>query len=100
MSALSDLVKHLREGDMIYKGAGYEHPYSRADEAAAEYAALQAENARLREALTEAVSLIKAWHNIDRRRILTEKEYDAMWQLYQQSPEMRRINAVLSGDAP
>ena len=55
MSALSDLVKHAQAGDMIYKGAGYEHPYSRAAEASAELATLEA----LAEAKAVADELLK-----------------------------------------
>lgn len=50
----------------------------------------------LREALCEAVELIKAWHNMDQAGRLTKAEQEAMWKIYQeQAPEMKRINAAL-----
>lgn len=68
-----------------------------AHEAEREITAKDARVASLEAALTEAVELIKAWHNMDWHRMLTEEEYETMWQLYQQSPEMKRINAALKG---
>jgi hypothetical protein len=47
MSALSDLVKYAQIGDVIYKRGEHNQPYSRANEAAADLAALRARLAEL-----------------------------------------------------
>lgn len=50
----------------------------------------------LREALHEAVELIKLWHNMDQAGRLTRAEQESMWKTYQeQAPEMQRINEAL-----
>jgi hypothetical protein len=51
MSALSDLVKYAQVGDVIYKRGDHEHPYERANEAAAELTRLQA----VEQAITETL---------------------------------------------
>jgi len=48
--------------------------------------------ARLAEALREAVTLVRLWHNMP---IRDEALAASNWDLYQSSPEMKRINAVL-----
>lgn len=47
---------------------------------------------RLAEALREAVTLVRLWHNMP---IRDEALAASNWDLYQNSPEMKRINAVL-----
>lgn len=60
-------------------------------------AGVMEENTQLRDALKEAIETIKAWHNTEHRFAgrLSIEEANRMWELYQQSPEMQRINAVL-----
>jgi GTP1/Obg family GTP-binding protein len=55
----------------------------------------------LETALTEAVEIIKQWHNMPGRGTLTKEEQERMWEIYRElSPEMRPINAALKGKSP
>lgn len=48
-------------------------------------------------ALTEAVKLIRQWHNMDTEGLLTQEEHEITWKIYQEkAPEMQRINAALA----
>ena len=49
----------------------------------------------LREALIEAVALIRAWHGMGHG-----EEEPFIWALYQNSPEMKRINSALQSPTP
>lgn len=49
----------------------------------------------LEETLYQAKDIIKAWHNIDKMGLLTKEQAERIWELYQGSPEMKRINDVL-----
>ena len=60
----------------------------RVEEQAARIAALEA-------GLKEAKGLIELWHNWNPVGILTIKEQEIAWILYQKSPEIKRINALL-----
>jgi hypothetical protein len=58
---------------------------------------LEKQIADLESALTEAVELIRQWHNMDTAGILTKQEHEMSWKIYQKNaPEMKRINAVLA----
>jgi len=61
------------------------------DDAVRELARLRAVNAELLTALHRAVETIRALHGIG----LSGKAEAGMWNLYQQSPEMRAINAAI-----
>jgi hypothetical protein len=53
--------------------------------------------AELESALTEAVDLIKQWHNMDTAGLLTKAQHEITWKIYQEkAPEMQRINAALA----
>jgi len=53
---------------------------------------LRAENARLREALTEAIALVLRWHSMGMPKSTAAKAE----RLYEESPEMRRLRAALA----
>lgn len=44
-----------------------------------------------KEGLEKAIETIKSWHNMH----IPFDPKDGLWELYQQSPEMKRINAAL-----
>ena len=62
-------------------------------EAAAELDRREARLTALEQALTDAIQLIRTWHGTE----LDEKDEALGWNLYQQSPEMKRIAAALKG---
>lgn len=50
-----------------------------------------------KEALEKARETIKAWHDIENPKWGMDKVFrEQMWDLYQQSPEMKCINAALN----
>jgi hypothetical protein len=53
---------------------------------------LRASHDRLLEALREASEIIRTWHGMN----IPKEMERAMWQTYQASPEMRRINAAIA----
>jgi len=56
---------------------------------------LRAENERLKAALKDAKECIRIWHNMDCHG-MDQEQIDGLWQSYDQnSPEMKRINAML-----
>ena len=57
---------------------------------------LRAEVERLRLALIRARDTIREWHNMPGLRRVTQADIDETWKLYQESPEMREINAALA----
>jgi len=49
-----------------------------------------------KELLSEAVDLIKAWHNFHTCGILKKEAREAMWNIYyNHAPEMKRIREAL-----
>jgi pimeloyl-ACP methyl ester carboxylesterase len=56
---------------------------------------------RLREALGKAKETICVWHDMGGADHGFDAEYRGeMWRLYQESPEMREINAALAAPPP
>lgn len=50
---------------------------------------LKAKNDKLLKALAHSKEVIRTWHDMD------TKGQDHLWLIYQQSPEMKKINKVL-----
>lgn len=54
---------------------------------------IEAQNARLLEALKEAKTAIRTWHGMG----MGKENEESIWKLYEQnSPEMKRINAAIA----